>query len=224
MEDFVPGATYTAVLEAGAQLVDGSLTTTRHEHTFQVECSSVDDERCPPVVVTDDPTIALPEPTATRTPTATQPPSPTPTRSGFTIDGCVAHFGACGPSQEFGVVRLEPLGRTVDVDYGLFAFEDVPPGDYILTYGPPCNPRGCTGEVRVRIADGDGHAAFNRSSCPADCSVDFGVTVDEVLLCVTMALEGGGVARCPHCDRDLSGRVTVDELVVALNTALNGCP
>jgi len=85
-DDYVPGGFYTAILEAGATLVDGSTTTHHHEHTFQVECDPNDplagtdeDGQCEPVVVTDDPVIALPEPTATRSATATASPSATTT-------------------------------------------------------------------------------------------------------------------------------------------------
>lgn len=222
MEDFLPGGEYTAIVEPGAELVDGSVTSLRHEHHFQVECDPPDEEICPAVIVEDDPTIALP-PTATPSPSATptQSATPTPTPPLYEIDGCVVHFSGCGGSQEFGTVHLSPLGLTAAVDTGWFSFENVPPGDYVLTYSPACNPAGCTGPVHVRIDGADGYAAFNRSSCAADCSVDFTVTVNELLVCVSMALDGA--ARCIHCDPDSSGEVTVDELVRAVDAALNGC-
>jgi DNA-binding beta-propeller fold protein YncE len=143
------------------------------------------------------------------------------TRSTFSITGCVVHFSGCGGSREFGVVHLEPLGRIAAVDMGFFAFEDVPPGEYTLTYEPACNPAGCTGPVRVRIVDRDGSAAFYRSGCAADCSVDRRVTVDEVIVCVSMAL--GGRAGCALCDLDRDTQVTIDELERAVGALLNGC-
>jgi hypothetical protein len=57
-----------------------------------------------------------------------------------------------------------------------------------------------------------------------DCSSDFRVLVDEVLRCVTMAIAIGGAATCPGCDGNMDGMVTVDEIVRAVNAALNGCP
>jgi len=69
--DLVPGAHYSAVLEAGAELVDGSHTTIAHEHAFQVDCIDADDPQCPPVEITGDPTIIVLEPTATWTATVT---------------------------------------------------------------------------------------------------------------------------------------------------------
>jgi len=221
-EDYVPGAEYTAILEPGAELIDGSVTTLAHEHRFQVDCVAPEDEACPPIEVADDPTIVR-APTQTPSPTRTPMPTstPTPAPPTYAIRGCVAHMSSCGPSQEFGVVHLSPLGRNAEVSFGEFSFEGVPPGDYFLTYSPPCNPAGCTGAVRVRIVYADGQAAFNRSACTADCSIDFKVTVDEVLECVGMALSGSG--SCALCDVDSSGSVTIDELMQAVESALSGC-
>jgi len=83
-EDLTPGAHYTATVEPGARLVDGSLTTHAHSHSFQVECGD-DPEAgvCEPIEIEGDPTIVRPvfseTPTATATPTATESPSATPT-------------------------------------------------------------------------------------------------------------------------------------------------
>lgn len=75
--DLIPAASYQARIEPGARLVDGTLTLLRHQHDFQVECS--DTPPCEPVTVTDDPVIALADPTAT--PTSTPSPSPPATAS-----------------------------------------------------------------------------------------------------------------------------------------------
>lgn len=104
-------------------------------------------------------------PTPSASPTSTEIfLSPTPGGATYTINGCVVHFSGCGGSQEFGVVTLAPLDRTANVDLGTFSFEDVPAGEYSLTYSPACNPAGCTGTVHVRIVDSDGYAAFYRAT------------------------------------------------------------
>jgi hypothetical protein len=140
--DFVPGGDYVATLEAEARLVDGSVTTQSHSFAFQVECDSVKDAACPPVVIDDDPTIIVFSPTPSRTVTPTRtPPLPTPT---------------------------------------------------------PTVP-----------------------SCLADCSHDLAVTVDELIICVNIAMTGS--LTCAACDTNGDGRVTVDELVQAVNVVLNGC-
>lgn len=86
--DLVAGATYTATLEPGAQMIDGSTTAEAHSVTFQVECEDPNDPACPPVVVEDDPQVVpgtpAATPTATRTATmtiavATATPTPPPT-------------------------------------------------------------------------------------------------------------------------------------------------
>jgi MYXO-CTERM domain-containing protein len=58
--DLVPGAFYTATLEAGAVLVDGTTTTGAHAHRFQVDCA--DASLCPPLGALDDPAIDPPPP------------------------------------------------------------------------------------------------------------------------------------------------------------------
>ncbi len=85
--DLAPAAFYRARIEPGARLVDSAITVLSHEHDFQVDCG--DTQPCEPVTVTDDPVIALADPTVTptRSPspsppaTASETPSPTPTSS-----------------------------------------------------------------------------------------------------------------------------------------------
>jgi hypothetical protein len=47
--------------------------------------------------------------------------------------------------------------------------------------------------------------------------------VSELIRGVNIALGNTGTETCPAFDRNLSGTVTVDELVVAVNAALQGC-
>jgi hypothetical protein len=58
--------------------------------------------------------------------------------------------------------------------------------------------------------------------CDGDCDQSTSVTVDEILICVNMAL--GTDDQCHACDEDDSGAVTVDEIITAVNMALEGCP
>jgi hypothetical protein len=137
-EDFIAGASYTAILEGGAELVDGTATTAEHQHQFRVECSA-EQELCEPVIIVDDPTIALPAPTPTPTATPTATETPTQTRP-----------------------------------------------------------------------------------CGGDCNGDFVVHVDEVMLCLNIAITG--TMTCSVCDASGDGTVTVDEIVQAVHHVLNGCP
>jgi MYXO-CTERM domain-containing protein len=58
--DLTPGAFYTATLEPGAMLIDGSATVMAHTHRFQVDCE--DETVCPPLGELDDPSIDPPPP------------------------------------------------------------------------------------------------------------------------------------------------------------------
>jgi len=59
--------------------------------------------------------------------------------------------------------------------------------------------------------------------CPGDCNHDMSVTIDELVLCVNIALNVASEQACPPCDVDGNGSVTVDEIIAAVNAALNGC-
>jgi hypothetical protein len=63
-----------------------------------------------------------------------------------------------------------------------------------------------------------------QTSCVGDCSGNGVVTVDEILLGVSIALGDSPLAACRALDTSGDGRVTVDEILQAVNAALNGCP
>ncbi len=60
--------------------------------------------------------------------------------------------------------------------------------------------------------------------CPGDCANDGEVTINELILCVNIALGAAGVEQCPAIDTSGDGDVTVNELIQAVNAALGGCP
>lgn len=60
-------------------------------------------------------------------------------------------------------------------------------------------------------------------ACRGDCSDDGLVVVNELVVCVNLALERAGGTECGACDGDRDGRVAVSELVAAVNAALAGC-
>lgn len=49
------------------------------------------------------------------------------------------------------------------------------------------------------------------------------MTVDELLTMVNVALGNTNVASCPPGDANNDGEITVDEILQAVNNALNGC-
>lgn len=60
-------------------------------------------------------------------------------------------------------------------------------------------------------------------SCDTDCNFDAGVTVDEVVLSVSIALGQSSVVLCAAADSNSDGSITVDEIVLGLSRALDGC-
>jgi hypothetical protein len=70
--------------------------------------------------------------------------------------------------------------------------------------------------------------------CPGDCNGDGVVTVDQIMLAVDLVLreQSGilddplsciGTEECPAVDTDLDCQVTINEIVAAVNRALEGC-
>lgn len=60
--------------------------------------------------------------------------------------------------------------------------------------------------------------------CRGDCDDDRRVTVDEVQRCVSITLGEVGAGSCSACDGDGDRSVSIDELIGAIGSALNGCP
>lgn len=61
------------------------------------------------------------------------------------------------------------------------------------------------------------------ATCAGDCDGGGGVTVDELIRGVDIALGNHPVSGCTAFDGDGSGTVTIDELVNAVQAALGGC-
>ncbi|MCX8071058.1 MAG: hypothetical protein N3C12_01215 [Candidatus Binatia bacterium] len=62
------------------------------------------------------------------------------------------------------------------------------------------------------------------AQCTGDCNSDGGVTVDEIISMVNVALGNASASTCPAGDRDGDGTITVDEIVAAVNNLLASCP
>jgi hypothetical protein len=61
------------------------------------------------------------------------------------------------------------------------------------------------------------------SACVGDCNVDDGVTVDELITLVNIALGNAAVSGCTSGDVNVDGQITIDEILRAVNAALDGC-
>jgi len=60
--------------------------------------------------------------------------------------------------------------------------------------------------------------------CVGDCSGDGAVTIDELLIGISILLGAAVPAQCPELDRNGDQLVTVDEIVTAVGVTLAGCP
>jgi subtilase family serine protease len=62
------------------------------------------------------------------------------------------------------------------------------------------------------------------SPCVGDCNGDGAVTVNELVSMVTIALGDASVSICLAGDVSRNNVITIDEIIAAVNHALNGCP
>lgn len=60
-------------------------------------------------------------------------------------------------------------------------------------------------------------------SCVGDCDGSNNVVINELVICVNIALGNSPVSACESCDSNGDGTVIVNELILAVNNALNGC-
>src|SRR5262245_60660506 len=60
-------------------------------------------------------------------------------------------------------------------------------------------------------------------ACTGDCHDDGAVTIDELLDGVNIALGNRPASSCPAADPNGSGSVAINELIAAVDAALNGC-
>ncbi len=143
----------------------------------------------------------------------------------FLIRGCFEEFPNRGCGFTTTKAILEPLGRqSVPGPLG-FEIAGVPPGEYVLTSQPTCNPFGCWVPQPVNITTGDAVVLMRlRSMCSGDCTGRFSVSISDL---VKVGLVGVGerpVAYCYAADRNQDGDVTADELTAAISAYLYDCP
>jgi pseudomonalisin len=59
--------------------------------------------------------------------------------------------------------------------------------------------------------------------CVGDCNGSGDVSIDELLTLVNIALGTASISTCPAADANQNGSITVHEIVMAVDNALNGC-
>ena len=144
------------------------------------------------------------------------------------VSGRVAELPSCEGAAVGREVQMEP-GRYVahsDLAAGEFSFAGVSPGDYAIGVRPTCNDFGCWPDSLVHVGSEDVFITLcpKTLACTGDCNGDRRVTIDELIRGVGMALDMiEPAATCGSFDIDASGLVQINELITAVNAALDGC-
>jgi hypothetical protein len=60
--------------------------------------------------------------------------------------------------------------------------------------------------------------------CPGDCSGNRTVTVNELVIAVNIALGNAAISSCPALDTNGNGMASIEELIRAVGSLLDGCP
>jgi hypothetical protein len=96
---------------------------------------------------------------------------------------------------------------------------DVPPTPTPVVSGtttPSPTRTGVPGQTGTPTATG-------RVLCPGDCEGTRTVTIADLIKGVNIALGQAAVGTCPAFDLDNNGKVSINELVAAVNSVLDGC-
>src|SRR5262249_19860844 len=147
-------------------------------------------------------------------------------------DSCTHHIGKITPTgtiTEYPLTHGEEVGPIAGGPDGNVWFVGsllgkITPGGTISEYPLPAgDPVGITGgpdgnvwfadEVRNSISK----VVLVPPRCIGDCNGDHSVTVGEILTMVNITLGTAACSDCADCP------ITVDQIIAALNNALNGC-
>jgi hypothetical protein len=82
----------------------------------------------------------------------------------------------------------------------------------------PCSDQNSNSQVVIQDA-----SVLVSGGCNGSCDYSGQVTVDDILKLVAIALGNEGIAACPAGDSNGDNQITVDEILAAVNKALNGC-
>lgn len=86
--------------------------------------------------------------------------------------------------------------------------------------------------ISSRLWQSTATTAFNHNSAagvdlrqlPGDCNGDGQVTINELVKGVRIGVGDTPMSDCASFDRGGDGAVAIDDLLAAVNMALNGCP
>jgi hypothetical protein len=132
--------------------------------------------------------------------------------------------GTC--SQTNVNVRLDPPGLVFFVGSSTrFRFENIPPGEYVLTVLNRCNPFGCWAKIGVVISSSDVFVTIPiLPFCVGDCNRDLSVSIGELISGVNMSRQQVVLFSCAEFDPNKNSAVEANELLMGVRSTLLGCP
>jgi len=140
---------------------------------------------------------------------------------GFDPAGCTVAGNCTGMFFSGAAIDPSPPDVTQIYTCRVHISPNATPGDYPLscvrqsigncTHEPPMTEIDCSpGVIHVL-------------GCAGDCNSDGSVSIDELLMGVSIALGSESVAMCPAMDKDGNGNVSISELTGSVAVALEGC-
>ena len=96
----------------------------------------------------------------------------------------------------------------------------------------PCNANGSESKFGPVGLDNDGNGLYDLAdpacqappACVGNCKGSGTVTVDDIITMVNIALGSADISACTAGDANSDHQITLDEILKAVNNALNGCP
>lgn len=92
----------------------------------------------------------------------------------------------------------------------------------------PCNANGSESKFGPVGLDNDGNGLYDLDDpacqvCVGNCRGSGTVTVDDIITMVNIALGSADISACTAGDANSDHQITLDEILKAVNNALNGC-
>ncbi|MGD0947538.1 MAG: hypothetical protein ABSA52_08915 [Candidatus Binatia bacterium] len=116
--------------------------------------------------------------------------------------------------------------------------ENIPPFNYFTPDAAhpnkptdPCNANGSESKFGPVGLDNDGNGLYDLADpacqappvCVGNCHASGTVTVDDIITMVNIALGSADISACSAGDANSDHQITLDEILKAVNNALNGC-
>lgn len=143
---------------------------------------------------------------------------------------CVAWGSFSGASTLPTMLSAPVFNAGSGLVLGMAIHRDLSAGGAVSAFVPaPPAPRNNAGQSGTLPAQGPTPTATatatpGAGTCIGDCNGGRRVSIDDILLMVNIALGQADASACLAGDKNHDGKISVDELIAAVDNALNGCP